>query len=194
MEMQVFLLRMLKKQRLGSILENWTTRSRDLFCTEAVYVKDGKYFRVRSFHTHMWMSPYPTGPVTEGDYLCMERLEDIASITEFSSYREASRFPRMTNDRLAAVHSLFDEKALEVVSKLLRSTTLQICSVAFNFSPTPVIITSVMENSEFLGSLAVTLVGGITILTATSPRLQEVISELRGEQRLLQEAFENVCE
>lgn len=193
--MKNIVLRLLADEKVDSVFKVVETTWKDLTCIEVFYIKDKQYLVSRSFCTDMWISNQPFGPVvSDGGYLQCNILEDVASIFFYATNTEWRAHPLCTQEHLAKMYEYLNSYAKQIADKALGPHAEEIYNVRFTFSPSYMIIVTLVYKSVLLGSLSIDLQGHASVLTATVPNVYAIVNQINMNLKPMYKELAYVCQ
>lgn len=177
--MEEVLIRLLKKERISSILKTVECHYKDLHCIDIFYIKDGQYYIARSFYTDSWVAMRPVGPDTAQDgNIIMETIEDVATILTFNSAISWKSQASPTVELLKEIYNLIVEQSKQFITDLFAEHATLIHQINFTFTPVPQMIVTLMQNDRFLGAVTVDMLGHVQLLNHTDYFVEILVDEI----------------
>lgn len=193
--MQDVLLRFLREEQVSSILKVVSCSWRELTCMEVFYTKQGQYCVARSFCTDTWISGNPLGnPGYLDGYLSLTCLEDVATVFCYATVDSWKKHQCYSERQIQMIYSVLGTYARSIAENVLGDDADKISTVRFAFTPTPVIIVSLVSKSVFLGALSITLTGHAQTLTATASCVRNIVANINVKPKSMYKEIAYACE
>ena len=172
------------KQKVSSIISTDIVTCRDLSLAEVRYTQGNTYNIAQSFCTAGWLASSPLGPTfNEDSTLKMDCIEDVATVTSFSSVQEMRRVHRLDSSQLAKVKEHLDQSARQFIEKTYPWLVEMVYKVYFDFVPVPAIqvcLATGPSYKRFLGTVAVQTNGGVSAVSKTTLEVDALVESMRA--------------
>ena len=177
--MKNIIISLLSKENISSILHCKVEEFKDLGYCDVRYVKEGQYYIANSFFTPAWIAPTPAGPkVDRNENFIIDSVYDVATVRVFENPIQWKAVPFISKVHLQKIYDELDVKASNFINNLSQPKRLDkyIHSVKFTLTPLPTIIVSLVKDKEFIGSIAVPMVGMAYVIVKANDLVEDYVS------------------
>lgn len=171
----------LKDCNITSVYSVECIYGKGLNCIEVCYIKDGYYYKVRSYTNNLWLSNRPSGPIKGIEGFVMETLYDVAEIIRSETDDIWKKPFIMTEDTLNDLLKGLEDKAFKEVKNILYEYSDLIYNVSISYSPSFCINILLAEKDKINGILSWQTNGEVSVLMGDNRTVQDIANKLTGK-------------
>lgn len=171
----------LKDCNITSVYSVECIYGKGLNCIEVCYIKDGYYYKVRSYSNNLWLSNSPLGPSKGAESFIMETIYDVSEVIRSETDDIWKKPFIMTEDALNDLLKGLEDKAFKEVKNILPEYSDLIYNVSISYSPLFCINILLAENGKINGILSWKTNGEVSVLMSDDHTAQAIADKLTGK-------------
>lgn len=168
---------MIQKEKPDYVLEMKTSTCRQLEASCCKFAKNQRFYVAMTFYTDTWISPNPLGPLA-GGATTISCLEDVATVSEFSSKSLCLNYPAVSSQDLQEYLNHANRQFSSQVAGLIEPQGNDEFSYKLLVAPVPAFVVKIVNNASLVGTILVNTDGGALPVAMCHPRVAEYAEQL----------------